>query len=129
MEENLLRVRIGPVMPVSVRWQIQSSVSHSAMSDSEPPVARYRAVGCSSVDRHEAVWPKSLNSDGGLVNWLNRIGSNSGYVRIRVLPSPVVTKIFLPPQQKAIWLVWVGCWCEATGVGLPGSMMKMLSVY
>lgn len=55
-----LMLRTGPVISISVRWQIQSVVSHSAMIESEPPVARNRAVGCISIERQEEVWPLSV---------------------------------------------------------------------
>lgn len=54
----------GPDIPDKVRWQMKSFVSHNEMIESEPPVARYLAVGCSSTVRHEDVCPCSLNSLG-----------------------------------------------------------------
>lgn len=51
-------------MLVMVLWHTQSVVSHSAMIESDPPVARYRPVGCSSADRHDDVWPFMRNSFG-----------------------------------------------------------------
>lgn len=44
-------------MSVKVRWQIQSCVSHRQMTESVPPEARYLALGLSSTDRQEEVWP------------------------------------------------------------------------
>jgi hypothetical protein len=52
-----LMLLTGPVMSINVRWQIQSVVSQSAIMESDPPVARKRAVGCISIDKQEEVWP------------------------------------------------------------------------
>ena len=113
-------------MLVIVLWQIHSWVSHSAMIESEPPVARYRAVGCSSAVRQLDVWP--LNANSRSASYESCItGSRSGYDRMRMRPSAVVTKTFSPLQQKEIWFVCTGCWCDARGVGDVGDSMKMLS--
>lgn len=56
-----LMLLTGPVISIKVRWQIQSVVSQRAMIESDPPVARKRDVGCSSIDKQEEVWPFNVN--------------------------------------------------------------------
>ena len=60
-----LMLLTGPVISIKVRWQIQSVVSHMAMIESDPPVARKRAVGCSSIEIQEDVWPFNVKGVEG----------------------------------------------------------------
>ncbi len=121
---NVLKLLTGPVIPVSVCVQSQLVVSHSAMTESEPPVARKRAVGCISAVRHDDVCPLSANSRVvPPLSSRSSTGARDGYARMRVRPSPVVTKTLVPLQQNAIWFVWTGCWCEEMGVVDAGERM------
>lgn len=123
----VLMLFTGPTMRETVRWQIQSLVSNRAIIESAPPVARYRPVGESSTVRQDAECPFNMNSvdSPGLTAWLTwRTGSSSGYDRIRILPSLVGMKTFSPLQQKAIWFVSTGCWCDETTADLAGDTWK-----
>lgn len=125
---SILMLLTGPIIVVIVLWQIHCCVSHKAIIESEPPVARYRAIGCSSAERQLDVWPLSANSRSW--SYGRRItGSKSGYDRMRMRPSAVVTNTFWPLQQKDIWFVCTGCWCDARGVEDVGESTKMLSDY
>lgn len=78
------------------------------MIESDPPEARNLAVGCRSTETQDEVWPlREKGMVGSDLEW--KIGSNSGYERILILPSPVVTKIFLPLWQNVIWFVCIDC--------------------
>lgn len=46
---HILRLRTGPIILVAVLTQFHSPVSQSEISESVPPVARYRLNGCSSI--------------------------------------------------------------------------------
>lgn len=64
---GLLKLLTGPTMSVKVRWQIQSVVSHTQITESVPPDARYLPLGESSTDRQDEVWPFMANSSGWMV--------------------------------------------------------------
>ena len=121
----VLRLLTGPVIRVSVCVQSQSAVSHSAMTESEPPVARKRAVGCISAVKHDDVCPLSANSRflSSDATARSSTGARDGYARMRVRPSPVVAKTLVPLQQNATWFVWTGCWCDEMGVVEVGERM------
>lgn len=63
--DYVLRLRTGPVILVAILRQFHSPVSQSAISESVPPVARYRLNGCSSMVIQDEVCPFSLNSASG----------------------------------------------------------------
>src|SRR5690348_9284661 len=121
-------LRTGPFTFVMVLWHIQSVVSHSAMTLSSPPLARYRAVGWMSIEMHDDVWPLSENSAASppSSSWCRRRGSRLGYDKMRTRPSAVARNTFSPPQQNTIWLMQPGCWWLDSGDGCDGERIKMV---